>query len=433
MTVPQHIVIIGGGFAGTSLAKRLEKILPRAHSITLISQENYTTFNPMLAEVVGASVFPVQIIAPIRKMMKRTRFIMAKVTQVDVQNKTIAADCEGKPHSVKYDHLVLACGSRANLSFIPGMDQHGLPFKLIGDAMHIRNRVLERLEQAQIEADPERRQWLTHFVVVGGGFSGVEVAGELTDIIHKLGKHYDNIQMEDLQVTLLQDVDRLLPEMPEALGAHAGHCMTKRCTNIKLNSKAAKVDERGVTLQSGERIEAATVICTIGSKPNPLIESLSVPKERGRILTNPDMSVKEVAGLWAIGDCALITNARDGKFSPPTAQFAVQEAKQLAVNIACQLSQKPTKPFNYKPRGMLATIGHLNGVAHLGTIKLRGMPAWFLWRAFYLSQMPTFARKLRIFVEWTWGMFFATDITHLRFTRTHEADAVTHKPIKQTT
>jgi len=431
MAASQHIVVIGGGFAGTALVKRLEKLLGAEHRITLVSQENYTTFNPMLAEVVGASVFPVQIIAPIRQMLKRARFIMAKVSNIDLQRKTVSCACEGAPHEIAYDHLVLAFGSRANLAFISGMEQHGLPFKLIGDAMHIRNRVLERLEQAQIEPDPERRRWLTQFVVVGGGFSGVEIAGELTDIIHKLGRHYDNIATKDLQVTLLQDGERLLPEMPDALGRHASHCMSHRCVHFRLNARATKVDERGVTLQSGERVDAATVICTIGTKPNPLVEPLAVPKERGRILTLPDMAVKDTPGLWALGDCALIVNALEGKFAPPTAQFAVQEALQLAANIARTIAGKPTQPFSHKPRGSLATIGHLNGVANIGKIRLHGLPAWFLWRAFYLSQMPTFTRKIRIFVEWTWGMFFATETTHLRFTRTHEADAAQPQPAKQ--
>lgn len=424
MIAPQRIVIIGGGFAGTALAKRLEKLLAPEHSITLISQENYTTFNPMLAEVVGASVFPVQVIAPIRQMLSRASFIMAKVTDIDTARKLVRYDVEGETGILEtaYDHLVLAFGSRANLSFIPGMEEYGVPLKLIGDALHIRNRLLEQLESAEQEEDAAKRAHLTHFAVVGGGFSGVEVAGEIMDFLKEIVRYYRRVRPEEIRVTLLHDQGRLLPELPEKLGEHARKSMEKRGIAIMLNARAAKVDAMGVELSSGGRVDAANIICTIGTKPNALVEGLNIPKERGRILTNPDMSVKETPGIWAIGDCALIANAHDGKFAPPTAQFAVQEAHQLAGNLARAAKGQATVPFSYKGKGMLATIGHLNGVAQMGGLKVSGLPAWLLWRAFYLSQMPSFTRKLRIFVEWTWSMFFASDITHLRFTRTQDAD-----------
>jgi NADH dehydrogenase len=193
-----------------------------------------------------------------------------------------------------------------------------------------------------------------------------------------------------------------------------------------VGARAARVDANGVTLESGETINGATVICTIGTKPNSLVEKLkqqvALPTQRGRIETAPDMSVAGFPGLWAIGDCARVNNAQDGKLSPPTAQFAVAQAEQLAANIMRAVSRQPTQPFSYKTKGMMATTGHMKGVAEVYGMKLSGLPAWMLWRASYLMMMPTFGRKLRIFVEWTWGMFFPPDITHLRFTRTTEAD-----------
>lgn len=426
MAEEKTIVIIGGGFAGTTLVQNLEKRLPEPYRMILVSDESYTTFHPMLAEVVGASVFPEQVIAPIRQMIKRTQFIMATIVDVDYANKVVRGNTLAGMRDIPFEHLVFAFGTRANLDLVPGMAEHALPLKLVGDAMFIRNRVLQRIAQIELESDPERRRQLGHFIVIGGGFSGVEVAGELVDYIHSVRRYYRRVREDELSVTILQDVDRLLLELPEQLGQAATRSLRERHVNVRVGARAARVDANGVTLESGETINGATVICTIGTKPNSLVEKLkqqvALPTQRGRIETAPDMSVAGFPGLWAIGDCARVNNAQDGKLSPPTAQFAVAQAEQLAANIMRAVSRQPTQPFSYKTKGMMATTGHMKGVAEVYGMKLSGLLAWMLWRASYLMMMPTFGRKLRIFVEWTWGMFFPPDITHLRFTRTTEAD-----------
>jgi NADH dehydrogenase len=419
----RNIVIVGGGFAGTTLAQRLERLLPPPWRVVLVSQESYTTFNPMLAEVVGASVFPEHVIAPIRQMVGRTRFIMATVTGVDFKRRLVAGETLAGPREIHYEHLVFAFGTRANLAIVPGMAEHALPLKLVGDAMFIRNRILQRVARIELESDPETRRRLGHFVVVGGGFSGVEVAGELADFLASARRFYPRVAKEELAVSILQDADRLLPELPECLGRAAERSMTRRGIRVRLAARAASVEAGGVTLASGEFIASATVICTIGTKPNPVVERLGVPTQRGRIETGPDMALKDLPGLWAIGDCALVTNGRSGQFSPPTAQFAVAQAHQLAANILRTIGGEPTRPFGHTSRGMMATTGHMKGVAQVFGLRLSGLPAWLLWRAYYLLRMPTFGRKLRIWVEWTWSMFFKADITHLRFTRSSEADA----------
>jgi NADH dehydrogenase len=433
MDEEKNIVIVGGGFAGTTLVQDLEKRLPEPYRMILVSDESYTTFHPMLAEVVGASVFPEQVIAPIRQMIKRTQFIMASIVDVDYANKVVRGNTLAGMRDIPFEHLVFAFGTRANLDLVPGMAEHALPLKLVGDAMFIRNRVLQRIAQIELESDPERRRQLGHFIVIGGGFSGVEVAGELVDYIHSARRYYQRVREDELSVTILQDVDRLLLELPESLGQAATRSLRERHIDVRVGARAARVDANGVTLESGETINGATVICTIGTKPNPLVEKLkqqvALPTQRGRIETAPDMSVAGFPGLWAIGDCALVKNAQDGKLSPPTAQFAVAQAEQLASNIMRAVSRQPTRPFSYKTKGMMATTGHMKGVAEVYGMKLSGLPAWMLWRASYLMMMPTFGRKLRILVEWTWGMFFATDITHLRFTRTTEADEAQAAPL----
>jgi len=414
-----RIVIVGGGFAGAKLTRLLQKRAQFA-DITLVSEESYTTFNPMLAEVVGATVFPEHVVAPLRETVGRARFVMGTVGNVDFANKRLRCDTLKGGIELDYDHLVLAFGNRARVDLIVGMAEHAVVLKTVGDAMHIRNLVLRRLAQIELETDPQLRRCLGHFVVVGGGFSGVEVAGALADSLREIRRYYPGVKPEELRVTLLQNVDRLLVELPASLGQAAERSLAKRGVDVKTMTGATAVGARDLTLNNGQVLSAATTICTIGTMPNALTSRLvGIATERGRIVCDADLSVAGVDGVWALGDCALIKNGDDG-FAPPTAQFAVAEAKHLAGNLIASDQGATTKPFAYRARGMMATVGHLKGVARVFGIKLTGLPAWMLWRAYYLGQMPTFGRKLRIFVEWTWGMFFPPDITHFRFTRSHE-------------
>ena len=420
MTHARTIAIVGGGFAGTTLARELDGKLPPEYQLLLISEESYTTFNPMLPEALGASIFPEQVVAPIRQMLDRGRFIMGRVNAVDTACKTLTATTLAGETTLPFDHLVLAFGNRARLDLVPGLQEHGLPLKTVGDAMHIRNTVLRRVAQIELEEDPAARRRLGHFVIIGGGFSGVETAGELVECLHSIRRYYPRVAADELRVTLLQDQPRLLLEVSERLGHSAHKSLMARGVDVRTGTRATCVSDRAVALADGEMLSSATVICTIGTRPNALVERMLLPTERGRIVVNPDLSVQQTRGLWAIGDCALIMNGYDNKPAPPTAQFAVREARCLAANLLAVITSQPTRAFNYRSRGSLAAIGHRKGVADLFGIPLSGLPAWLLWRAYYLSQMPTLGRKVRIFVEWTWGMFFPNDITHLRFSRSHE-------------
>ncbi len=414
-----NIVIVGGGFAGAKLTRLLQK-RTRFADITLVSEESYTTFNPMLAEVVGATVFPEHVVAPLRETVGRARFVMGTVGSVDFAAKRLCCDTLKGNVELTYDHLVLAFGNRARVDLIAGMAEHAVVLKTVGDAMHIRNLVLRRLAQIELESDPALRRCLGHFVVVGGGFSGVEVAGAVADSLREIRHYYPGVSSDELRVTLLQSVERLLVELPPSLGEAAEHSLKKRGVDVLTMTGATAVGARELALNNGRVLSAATTICTIGTMPNALTARLTaLTTERGRIVCNADLSAVGAEGVWAVGDCALIQNGDDG-YAPPTAQFAVAEAKHLAQNLIARCSGQATKPFAYRARGMMATVGHLKGVAKIFGIRLSGLPAWMLWRAYYLGQMPTLGRKLRIFIEWTWGMFFPPDITHFRFTRSHE-------------
>ena len=424
----KNIVIIGGGFAGTSLAKKLEKRLPRTHRVVLISEATYTTFNPLLAEIVSASVLPSHTIAPIRRMLRRSRFILGRVSKIDMSTKQVNYDVDGAPNSIGFEHIVFALGSRANRSLLPGMETHALPFKLIGDALDVRNRVIHQMELADQANDPEERKRLGQFIVIGGGFSGAEVAGAMFDYIHDARKHYPRLKESDLRVTLIHGTDCLLPELPKTLGEYATKSLNERGIDLWLKARVALVDAKGVTLKTGERINGVTIINTIGTVANPLIAATGLPTERGRIITQGDMNIDGAPNAWALGDCAMVPDGK-GAMCVPTAQFAVKQGEHLAVNIARSVRGKKTRDFSYKSKGSMAGIGHLDGVASLfGVITLRGFLAWLLWRAYYLSLMPTLIRRVQIFFEWTWSMLFSADITALKYVTSRDVDPETSFP-----
>jgi NADH:ubiquinone reductase (H+-translocating) len=414
----KNVVIVGGGFAGARLAERLEGRLPDDWGVTLLSRENFITYNPLLPEVVGASLLPGHVIAPLRQVSRRTRVCMVQVTDIDLVARTVHYLGEGSG-VIPYDELVLACGQGADLSLVKGMARYALPLKTLGDALFMRNRAIVRLEQAELQPDAALRRWLTSFVVIGGGFSGVEVAGGLMDFLRASRRYYRSI--DDLRVTLVHSGDRLLPELTPELGRFAERKMREQGIDVRLSARCARVDDRGIMLTDGEILSAGTVICTIGTAPNPLIAGLPLPKKRGRLEVAPDMSVPSAAGVWALGDCAAVPNARDGSVSPPTAQFAERQARVLAANLVRKVRGESTRAFRYRPVGQLAAIGHNKAVADIFGLRLAGFVAWLVWRGVYLLKIPTLGRKVRLFLEWNWAMFFPPDISHLGYARTRRA------------
>jgi len=424
----RNLVIVGGGFAGTKTAQLLEDTLPADWTLTLISQENFITFNPLLPEVVGASIMPSHVIAPHRQMIHCSNVCMAQVSEIDTTARVVQYLGEG-PGWLHYDQLVLTFGANANLDVVKGMAQNALPLKTVGDALFMRNRIVARLEQADLQPDPEHRRWLTSFVVVGGGFSGVETAGALVDFLHASLKYYKRIQREELRIVLLHSGARLLPELSASLGEFTLRKMRARGVDVRLNARAVRVTDRDVHLESGEILAGGTVICTIGTQPNTLLENIRAATNRGRLVVNPDMSVPGVEGVWAAGDCAAVVNALDGKVCPPTAQFAEAQARQLAANIVARLAGRPTGAFRWRPKGLLSSVGHNKAVAEIFRLKLSGFAAWLMWRGTYLLRMPTLARKARLFLEWNWAMFFPPDISHLGYRRTQRRQQLSRPDI----
>ena len=413
----RNIVVVGGGFAGTAVMRQLAKELPAGWRAVLLSEETYMLYTPLLPEVVGGSLLPTHTVAPLRHIIKKLDYRRGVVTGIDFANRRIQYR-ERVVRELPYEHLVLACGTLANLDIVPGMAEHGIALKTLGDALYLRNRMIERLEQAALEDDRQTRRSLTRFCVIGGGSSGVEVAGAMRDFLVAAGRQYDNIDIEELEVILIESGERLLSEFPVTLGDFARHALENHGVQVRLNTRIDRVSAIALEDRDGNRVESRNAVCTIGTSPCPLIERLSLPKKQGRVSTRPEMTVQGMRNIWAVGDCAAVPNRITGELSPPTAQFAVRHGEQAAKNIVRRLQGRATRSFSYRPRGELACVGYHRAVASIFGMKLSGFPAWLLWRAFYLFKLPTLLRKLQVNFEWNVEMLFPQDVTQLHFVRT---------------
>jgi NADH:ubiquinone reductase (H+-translocating) len=410
-----RIVIIGGGFAGVKCARTLSRALGDSVELVLFSRDNHMVFQPLLPDVAGSSLNPRAVAPPLRQLLPRVLCRTEIVQRIDLAASTLVHEGhDGAPRSMAYDHLVIACGNVVNLNLLPGMASHALPLKTIGDAIAMRAHVMQQLDKADLaETEALRRYYLT-FIVVGGGFSGVEVAGEINDLLHGVRRLYPNVRREDIRVALLHGMPEILPEVSAKLRRFAHERMVKNGVDVITSLAVTEVTSRGARLADGRKIEGATIICTVGTTSNPLVAALDVPKERGRLLAEPDMHLRDHANVWAIGDCALVKNARDGQFAPPTAQFGERMGRQCAQNIIRVLRGETTQPFDYQPVGVACGIGGHNAVAEIMGFKFSGFIAWWMWRSSFLLKIPTLTQKLKVGFDWAWELVFPRDLSHFR-------------------
>jgi NADH dehydrogenase len=412
-----RIVIIGGGFGGVYAARLLEKMLtPAEAEICLVNRVNYFVFQPLLPEVVSGSIGLVETVSPIRRLCDRSNLYVQEAERVDLVRRavTLAPALRPRATELSYDYLIIAAGTITNLSGMPGMAEHALPFRNLGDALRLRNHVIEILEAADNEADQGFRKRLLTFVVGGGGFSGVEVAAELNDFLRSAVRRYRHLSPADIRCILVHSGERILPEMAPDLAQYAQRILSSRGVELKLEARVKAATAGSVHLNTGEVIGARTLVSTVPSGPTPLVASLECQKERGRLVTNAQLELAGHEGrVWAIGDCALIRMA-DGEFAPPTAQHATREAETAAANIAAALHGLPQQPFAFAGLGKLGSLGHHSAVAEVLGIKVSGFFAWLLWRAIYWSKMPGFERKVRIGLDWFTAALFPADLVQLR-------------------
>src|SRR5881392_2748612 len=346
----KRIVILGGGFGGVYAAIHLEKLLARVETveICLVSRDNFFLFTPMLHEIAASDLEITNIVNPLRKLLRKVDVLVGDVNQVDLRNKRVLIS-RGyrKPlQKLDYDHLVIALGSTTNFYDLPGLAELAVPMKSLRDAIQLRGQILRYLEEANSEDDPaERRSSLT-FVVAGGGFAGVETVAALNDFVREALQFYPNLRERMLRVVLVHPGELILPELGESLGRYAQKVLAQRGVEIRLNTRVTSMTENQVCLRDSPPIPSSTLIWTAGTMPNPLLSSLPCQKEGGRVLVNEFLQIPGWSGVWAVGDCAFVSDVRQpGKSHPPTAQHAIREGRVVAQNIALALNGRPPKPF----------------------------------------------------------------------------------------
>ena len=433
-TLPKkHIVILGGGFAGMQTATSLEDEFHTnpGVSFSLISETNALLFTPMLAEVAGSNLEPSHISTPLRSSLHRTQFTRASVASVDLQRRRVILKTDpidmtgadsaqpdpGETHEIAYDHLVFALGSVSNYLGMADLEKYSFDFKSLLDAIRIRNHVIEMFEKADREADPIRRKALLTFVIAGGGFAGVELAGALNDFAHGILADYPRLPPADLSVILVHSHDTILPELSESLGRYALKRMAERGVIFRLKVRLLDAKPGKVILSDGE-LAAETLVWTAGVAPSPVVKALDLPKnKRGALTVDETLAIPGHDGLWALGDCAAVFDAKSKNAVPPTAQFALREAAVLAKNIRAQIEGRPLKPFHFNSLGSLCVIGHQTACAELTVpfsrnraMHFSGLLAWAMWRFIYLAKLPGLEQKIRVLTDWTVELFFPPDI-----------------------
>jgi NADH dehydrogenase len=417
----KRIAILGGGFAGMKTAECLEQELHTNSSamITLISETNALLFTPMLAEVAGSTLEPSHISTPLRSSLRRTEFIRGRVDAIDLENRKVvlASDSPTGELVVPYDQLVLALGSVSNYLGMANIEKLAFNFKSLLDAIRIRNHVIEMFERADRESEASQRAPFLSFVIAGGGFAGVELAGALNDFARGILADYPNLNPNELNIVLVHSRDRILPELSESLARYAQKKMEGRGVKFRLNARLSDA-QPGVVIVSDGEIRAQTLVWTAGTAPNPLLKSQPFERDkRGAVKVDFALAVPGYPGVWALGDCAAVNDAKTGKPYPPTAQFAIREAATVARNIAAQLAGRPLKNFHFNSLGALCVVGHQTACAELSvpfarskSVRFSGLLAWLMWRAVYLSKLPGMERKIRVLMDWMIELFFPRDI-----------------------
>lgn len=415
-----RILILGGGFGGVYTARHLERLWRGSGDveISLVSRDNYFVMTPLLFEAGSGVLEPRHAVNPIRPLLGKARFIEAEVQHIDLRRRAVAVrpTGSGEVYELEYDQLVLALGGVTNLKLVPG-SENALTFKTLGDAIYLRNQVIQLFELADVERDAARKQAQLTFIVVGGGLVGVELMGEITTFVPSVARLYKHVDANEVRFEMIEAGPHIAPEFDDKLAEYSAGVLKRRGVQIRTNTRVKAIHSDSIELPDGQTIAARTIIVATGVAPSPLVAGLAVDKDhKGRVKTDATMRVSGQSNLWALGDCALIPDP-SGKPYPPLAQHALREAKQLAENITAVLRGGQAKPFVYSSKGTLAALGHFKGAGKVYGINIHGFVAWWVWRTYYLMRMPHWSRRLRVVIDWTIALFFRNDVVQLDITR----------------
>jgi NADH dehydrogenase len=413
-----RVLILGGGFAGVAAARAFERRLPsdRRTTVTLVCRDNYLLFTPMLAEVAAGEIDAAHIATPTRAFLRRVHVQQGEVVAIDLERHRVQvySPVIQDQTELPYDHLILALGSVASFRHAPGAAEHAFPFKHIGDAQRIHDRVLDCFDRAAGESDPAQRRALLTFVVAGGGFAGVELAAALADFVHAGRRFYPRLAGEQAGVLLAHHGARLVEELPEATAAYTLRRLQQQGVDLRLRTAVTDVTPASVTLDPGGTIPTRSVFWTAGVAPNPVVAALALPKDKhGAIVVDGFLRVPEQRGLWALGDCAAIPDPRGGGTYGALAQNAEREGPVVAHNVLATMGGTPLRAFDYHLQGLFASLGRRHAVGEIYGRQVRGHVAWFLWRTVYLAKLPGLDRRIRVGSDWLLDLLFPPDVIAL--------------------
>ena len=410
-----NIVIAGGGFAGSTVARELESILPQQSArLILVNDVNFMLYTPFLPEAAAGTLEPRHVVTPLRDIIHRANLRLGAVDAHDPEARTVGIRTHsGESETVPYDQLVLAPGSISRFLPVPGLSDHAVGFKSLADAIYLRNHVIESLEMANATADEALRDQLLTYVFVGGGYAGLEALAELQDFAADAMSDYPRARLHGMRWILVEAADRVMPEIDADLAEYALRELRGRGIDVRLNTTLTNVTAESVELSTGEAAPTRTVVWTAGVAPHPSLKRLNVPlDERGRVKVNSSLAVEGMPGVWALGDAAAVPNPNGG-LCPPTAQHAVRQAPVVAANIASQFGIGEPRTFDYSDTASFVNLGRYKAVGKIGDRTFRGFPAWWMARTYHMSQIPGLPRKIRAVIDWTASLPFRRDLSEV--------------------
>jgi len=453
----RRVLVLGGGFAGVSAAGELTRRLRREGllarrgrgapgggsdrapdgaepvEVVLVSADNFFVFQPLLADIISGTIETTHVVAPLRRMLPGVDVEVAYVERIEPSERRvwIRHRLDDEESVLEYDALVIALGSVTDFRAVPGMAEHAIGVRTLGDAFYLRNRALSVLEEARIESDPAERRRLLDFVVVGGGATGVEVAAELHDLLHVAARTFGGFVEEKPRVFLVHGGPQLLPNLGDRLARYTTRKMAQLGVELRLGRRIVRVAPDHVELDDGSTIETRTVVSTVGNAPHPVVAGIpgAPTDQRGWIVAEPTFEVRGLENVWALGDVATIPDPRTGKAMPATAQHAIREGPWAARNVVAALTGRPQRPFDYRELGMLVSLGRFKAVGLIFGVPVSGLVGWFFWRGYYLLRAPSLDRKIRIAIDWALDFVLPKDVVQINVQRTRTRPGEIPTPI----
>ncbi|MDW5323291.1 NAD(P)/FAD-dependent oxidoreductase [Plantactinospora sp. KLBMP9567] len=419
---PQRILVVGAGHVGLYAALRLSKKLRSWEAeVIVVDPQPHMTYQPFLPEAAAGNISPRHSVVPLRRELRRCTIVSGTVTRVEHDRKTATVQpIIGPAREIQYDHIVVAPGSVSRTLPIPGLAEQGIGFKTIGEAIFLRNHVLDRLDVAAATTDPDVRRCALTFVFVGGGYAGIEALAEMEDMARDALKYYPELKPDDMRWVLVEATLRVLPEVDRDMGAYTVAQLLKRKMDIRLETRLESCVDGLVRLSDGDSFRADTIVWTAGVKPSPMLAQTDLPRdERGRVTCLPTLQVVDgdrvVDGAWSAGDCAAVPDLTGppGAYCSPSAQHAVRQAARMADNIRAVIRGRQPVEYKHKHAGSVASLGLHKGVAQVYGIKLKGLPAWFMHRTYHMSRIPSLNRKVRVIVDWTLAFVLRREVVAL--------------------